>query len=602
LRISYIIILFLGLGLFFGINSIFADQNDTKSVNMTEEIESNEDKTSEGFDGKPIIHISTKTDRVLEGSLIMITGKVFNELGEPKNVKISLNVVNDDTDKSVYHQTFMSENGQFRHNSLELRQSGDYTIYANATINNNVQEVFLPIQVKSFPSTGVGIGIFAEIFFLAALLTLIYAQLRHGWSIPSVEPFRFALLTLCSVIPIIIFISADVELGQDSPFGFVVMHTTEPVGEMKLKQILQSTFEVEQNQGFSDKFQWIINVGGNPRNNYSEGIQIPIFVLVFGLIGGYLRFLRKTSKGWIKDAVMESMKIFESTNADGSKKTVSNLLENRYYITIPSGEIFDRKMVCHICNMRKDFIQKEGEPICPECYRKRTKSCVYCKMDTNKKIKEMELELMEVEKQLEKNKIEQKKNEDERRENKNDGNLDKKIEKLKETTEKLEHERQKLKVDLEPLYIDRATELRWDKKCAECKKKNLDNKHIFLSWKNNSKLQRRFYPEIKRAIFNNSMEDLALIFLPPVLAFALYFVLLQAGINAQDDMPTIAAVSLAVGLITKEALQRLESVGKSILLGTTKKKKNEEDENDSQESKEKTTLEESKTESISEKQ
>ena len=73
--------------------------------------------------------------------------------------------------------------------------------------------------------------------------------------------------------------------------------------------------------------------------------------------------------------------------------------------------------------------------------------------------------------------------------------------------------------------------------------------------------------------------------------------LLQAGINAQDDMPTIAAVSLAVGLITKEALQRLESVGKSILLGKTGKKDNEDEdgENANQESKEKPTPKKSET-------
>ena len=37
--------------------------------------------------------------------------------------------------------------------------------------------------------------------------------------------------------------------------------------------------------------QWVVNVGGNQHNNYADGIQIPVFIIVFGIIGGYLRFL-----------------------------------------------------------------------------------------------------------------------------------------------------------------------------------------------------------------------------------------------------------------------------------------------------------------------
>ena len=109
LRISCLVILVIGISLLVGENSIFADQNDAKSaikssesltsilstlelqekiLELEEKLESNEDKTSDSFDGKPIIHISTKTDRVLEGSLIMITGKVFNDLGELRSMKI----------------------------------------------------------------------------------------------------------------------------------------------------------------------------------------------------------------------------------------------------------------------------------------------------------------------------------------------------------------------------------------------------------------------------------------------------------------------------------------------------------------------------------
>jgi hypothetical protein len=34
--------------------------------------------------------------------------------------------------------------------------------------------------------------------------------------------------------------------------------------------------------------QWILNVGGTSRNNYSSGLQIPFYVFAFGIAGGNL--------------------------------------------------------------------------------------------------------------------------------------------------------------------------------------------------------------------------------------------------------------------------------------------------------------------------
>jgi hypothetical protein len=40
--------------------------------------------------------------------------------------------------------------------------------------------------------------------------------------------------------------------------------------------------------------QWMVNFGGDATTNYQSGIQIPFYVIAFGLIGGYLRYLIKT--------------------------------------------------------------------------------------------------------------------------------------------------------------------------------------------------------------------------------------------------------------------------------------------------------------------
>lgn len=586
-----------------------------------------------------IVNFHTNNDKYLTGSKIIITGKILDGCGKPLDTPVLIELIEIDPHKSVesqatqktissIKQSKISHLGEFEQ-IIEISKAGDYIIKVSVpTEENKTESSFYPIQIRDFAQTKVGMGIFAEIFFIASLLTLIYAQLRHGWSIPSVEPFRFALLTLCSVIPIIVFIAADVELGQDAPFGFVIKNFDEPIKEVIFENFAGQTgiINVSQQEATLSKFEWMINVGGSPIDNYSTGIQIPIFVLVFGMIGGYLRFLRKTSQGWVKEKIEDSVDFFKKNNKElpkWAKKTAAELIANRYFITTSGGEIFNRIATCHICNMHKDFIQasddnNKGEPICPECFRKKSKSCNYCKLQVNIDIKKMELELMHIEQRinvLTKNKeIKEKKIKEKKIQVKEIKELGKvikikeverlreEIEELEKEIEELEKERRMLKADLEPLYFKRTTRIhrgrcqnilqKSDLKLLEidteqkpnnckigmkegkvCNRINIDNKHFIRKWKNKSKLQKRFYPQVSRAIFNNSMEDLALIFLPPVLAFALYFVLLQAGISSQENMPTIAAVSLAVGLITKEALQRLETLGKGFLVGEKKENK-----------------------------
>ncbi len=587
---------------------------------------------------KPLVYFQTDNDRYLTGSKIIVNGKIFDRCGDPLTSQVLVELFKlDDPNKPyqnqltddnlVLNQSKLSGSGEFRQ-IIDIRRNeqtdaSDFVIRASVTDNGVSASSFSPIQIRDFPNTGVGIAIFAEVFFIACLLTLIYTQLRHGWSIPSVEPFRFALLTLCSVIPILIFIGADVQLGQDAPFGVVIKHFEEPIKEITFQRLTEEsgTVDVSQQENTVSKFEWMINVGGSPLDNYRTGIQIPVFVLVFGLIGGYLRFLRKTSQGWVREKIRESVAFFSKTEEalpSWAKKSVAALIANRYYVTTPGGEMFNRIATCHVCNMHKDYIQAadnkgSGEPVCPECFRKRSKSCNYCKLNVNMDIKEKELDLMEIEDKIEKKEKEILEYKDAlgKKENKK---TRKKLEDAENKLEELRKTRKETKIKLEPLYIKRTTEIRRGRcqnilqkedveslKSAEelgktsvgdvggslqafrkifwwqedegmqegekCNRLNLDNKHFIRRWKNKSKLQKRFYPQVSRAIFNNSMEDLALIFLPPVLAFAVYFILLQAGITAQENMPTIAAVSLGVGLITKEALQKLEGLARGVVGG-----------------------------------
>ena len=79
-------------------------------------------------------------------------------------------------------------------------------------------------------------------------------------------------------------------------------------------------------------------------------------------------------------------------------------------------------------------------------------------------------------------------------------------------------------------------------------------------------------------VFNKSLEDLALLIVSPLLAVAIYFVLIQGGLSL-ENYATLAAISFAVGLVTDRAIEKLQDLAGS-LLGNGKKNQNNDEEND----------------------
>jgi len=73
--------------------------------------------------------------------------------------------------------------------------------------------------------------------------------------------------------------------------------------------------------------------------------------------------------------------------------------------------------------------------------------------------------------------------------------------------------------------------------------------------------------------FYHSLEDIALLFLAPLLAIGVWFLLDLAGIKGQSAINTIAVTSLTIGLITEEVIQMLIKFSGSALGMTQKEQK-----------------------------
>jgi hypothetical protein len=92
--------------------------------------------------------------------------------------------------------------------------------------------------------------------------------------------FFFISAFVWSLILALVF--TEVEIGTQSPLGLVLRHNLNPEG---------NELDVTKNP----LIEWGINIGGNWENNFSSGVVIPFYVFILGLVGGYLRYLQKTT-------------------------------------------------------------------------------------------------------------------------------------------------------------------------------------------------------------------------------------------------------------------------------------------------------------------
>ena len=107
---------------------------------------------------------------------------------------------------------------------------------------------------------------------------VIVTSLSKTRNMPIGEILRFVFISGISLSILSTFVFIQDEFGRGSPLGLVRI----------------STLTSDEPPKIGD--QWIINIGGVPTDNYGMGIQIPIYVIIFGLAGGYLRYLYKTSR------------------------------------------------------------------------------------------------------------------------------------------------------------------------------------------------------------------------------------------------------------------------------------------------------------------
>jgi hypothetical protein len=236
---------------------------------------------------KPFIHVETNKPKYLRDEVVRIFGYVDD--GHRVNGKVTTHI--SDGSKVVDNESiYTTKNGTFRLNFTDTHNPGDYKITASindSQDSSNVTSIHIMdlwatpmVQILLLGSMSSAIGL-----FVLLLVTSKYKKEKKGESeFEIAEILRFMCISGIALSPILAYFLSDMELGTASPIG------------LTMRQPLDQSGKPQSDTKGQIISYWIIHVGGTSANNYATGLNIPFYVVMFGTLGGYLRYLHKAAR------------------------------------------------------------------------------------------------------------------------------------------------------------------------------------------------------------------------------------------------------------------------------------------------------------------
>jgi hypothetical protein len=269
-------------------------------------------KNQTDIEGLPSVSVRTESSAYFPGELIQISGVVQNGSGVPvANKRVNIFVHPEDNPSNKIYKTSASTtaNGTFQDAGLRIDVpeyssmwtslgnlstfkidqsivSKTYLVNASTVVDGKLDSSWSYIQVRNNFLTPTNMVLYLGGFWLISFLFVVWwplksddpvqnqsqlqkwkEYLKMGRQFKAVAIFFFISAIVLS--PIISFLLVDIEI-KNSPLGIIKKETL---------------------ANGSRNIQWAINVGGNPGNNFGSGIQIPVYILIFGIAGGYIRYL-----------------------------------------------------------------------------------------------------------------------------------------------------------------------------------------------------------------------------------------------------------------------------------------------------------------------
>jgi hypothetical protein len=274
--------------IFFGINYSLSAQNNQSN-----------------FSDIPLVYLSSDKKTYSVGELIRLITILYDNGNNTNPVPLKINVIKTHDEMFWwYNERKIPEvidsfninpkpGGISSIYNISTIESGRYQVNANSIINTDISNPlsFTQFGVKSifftlpalmlYISIGFFIGLILVIFFGQNIVRTLFnrdetkkEEEKKEEQMVFIEIMRFVCLTGIASSFLLTLLFSDVEIGTNSPVGLVKKNT------------LSTT-----NATITETGEWVVNIGGGKEDNYSSGIQIPATVIIFGVAGGYLRYL-----------------------------------------------------------------------------------------------------------------------------------------------------------------------------------------------------------------------------------------------------------------------------------------------------------------------
>jgi hypothetical protein len=237
------------------------------------------------------ISISTALRKYIVGDGVAINGHAFDSNGCAFNQPVYLEVLRDKDEiytsiilpyAEYYGSTSMSDGkGYFVDSGVNADKPGVYTVNARVNRPDGTGDISAKSQfeVKEIFDTRPAYMLYVGLAFFGGLAFILSKEIKNA---ALTETLRFICLSGIAFSIIAALLLTDVQIGTYSPVGLVLSGADNEGG----------CRESVSNEPIKE---WMINFGGEPPY-CGTGIQVPVNVIVFGIAGGYLRYLWDTAR------------------------------------------------------------------------------------------------------------------------------------------------------------------------------------------------------------------------------------------------------------------------------------------------------------------
>jgi hypothetical protein len=280
-----------------------------------------------GVNAQVDVSVTTGYNSYFPNEQIEILGHVYNTTGDnlTKTGFVKIKAINS-YGKPVYQTTIpIEKDGVFADPNLRLEGHSpfrmfdlvlgivqgqkdkwaelsrqQYNITATVYFNNKIPSAaWTLLNVREYFTAPGAIMLYLGLFDLLLLIVVLCLPSRGGKNrLLMKRIFAFVFISGITLSPIMSIFLTNSQVGTNSPIGII--------------------------RGFSstwgnDESEWFINIGGHVgHDKVTGGIQIPVFIVIFGIAGGYLRYLYEIASTW-KEEIRD-----DDTFSDESKDNKNN--------------------------------------------------------------------------------------------------------------------------------------------------------------------------------------------------------------------------------------------------------------------------------------